>query len=70
MGCEKPGSCEWGKVANTQINLVGKIHKVKKAETRVKEIAVEYLSFRTRIIEVDKQVQSQLNWVDANSTFP
>ena len=50
----------WRKIHQVQVNLLGKIYKVKLAETRLNEIAVESLSLRKQLIKVFENVQIQL----------
>ena len=52
------------------MSLEEEIYKVKHAKTSLNEIAEKSLSFREGLLEVGKKVQSQLTWVEANSTFP
>ena len=49
---------------------MSEIYKVKLIETRLKEIVVESLNFRKRLIKVGENVQIQLTWIEANSKFP
>ena len=58
------------KMHQVQIKLLDEIYKVKPIVTRLEEIEIESQSFRKRIIEFRGKVQSQLTWVEDNSTFP
>ena len=51
------------------MSLVEEIYKVKQEETRLNEIGDRSLSFREGLLEVGKKFQSQLTWVEANSSF-
>ena len=60
----------WRKIHQVQLKLVEEIYKIKKEETRLKEILAISIDFGTRLLEVVEKVQGQLNWVEANSAFP
>ena len=57
------------KIHQVQVRLVEEICKVKWEETKLNEIEDTSSNFRTKLLEVGNKVQSQLTWVESNSTF-
>ena len=51
-------------------SLTGELHRVKKIEVRLKELALKSSEFRKRLSEVVELVENQLTWIGTHPTFP
>ena len=53
-----------------QLKLADGVYKIKKAETRLKEISAISIGFREGLLKVAEKVQGKLPWIEANAALP
>ena len=46
------------------------VYKIKQEETRLQDISIILIDFRTRLLEVTEKVRGKLTWIEANEAFP